>query len=143
MLTGDFEEAARQFELSRQVAARGYDWALAYALAGLSQALIRLDRLEDVPTHLEQALQLAYRWEHRALILRVLSVIAWLYAARGENAQAAEAAAFVSQHPTAWQEDKQHMQELLDQLAEALPEAELVSARERAAQRELYGFKLQ
>lgn len=139
-----FEEAHRQFELSRQIAENaGNEWGLSYALTGLSLSQIGLGDLEGLADRLQQALQLAYRWEHRGLIMHVLAAVASLYAARQDDSLAAETATYVQQHPTTWVEDKQHMQALLARLEQNMPDAEFEAARQRAGRRELKSFTVQ
>jgi hypothetical protein len=140
----DFEEAARQFELSwQQAEAASHDWARAYALVGLSLAQIQLLQLDPVPGQLLQAQQVYYRWKHHALMLHILGAAACLYAARKEYQRACETALYAHQHPVTWYEDKQRLDGLLAQLAALLPAQGMAAAQQLATRLNLEKFAIE
>jgi tetratricopeptide (TPR) repeat protein len=130
---GDYGEAQRQFQASLNATQQmKHEWGAAYALAGLGRASLALGEHELAHRHFLEALRKAYKIGDGGILMLVMTGIAGLYAAHGQEERAVELCTLVDHEPMSWRETKEQAAAALAAATAALPPERLSAARERS-----------
>lgn len=132
LVSGDYKQAHEYFSLSLELSLEEYHtWLAIYARFCLARSEIRLGDLQAAALNLQEALAATQYDSNLSLKMLIFAGFVELYAAQGRNAEAAEFASLVLNHPASWQEVQDIAADALTGVAKKLPGNELASAQQR------------